>query len=402
MANVYVAVDVQNLETSAEEYGQTVPIGAILDRVKVEGYPVVLKAYADWAEPRIRDRMAEYQAYGFELVQLMSNSRGKNAGDIMLVLDVMESLHLPECPDVYVVVSGDGDFVPLAPKLRRKLKQFIAMGFGASSNTLLQGLCDQFIFLDALVADFEQKRRVKYQIPSSDEPAAAAPASPEQEIIDEEPEVVSPVSTVNDHPEPIYAEPPRIIDSGIPEPDYTDVKQTALYYRRVLQEYKRVRVESFYHREKLVKRAWDILEDDGGYVPLQDLFDELRDFADYNSYGIYPRGIEVILRTLYIARCFDLEGESHGFSLQTRVCPGPEIDASTALDMMNETYVRGLTMALPDIHLELGGLAHLLMDKVTPETTDKTREIIKKVRPFFGEPTALGQAFEEAQGPTEA
>lgn len=399
MANVYVAVDVQNLETSAEEYGQTVPIGAILDRVKLEGYPVVLKAYADWAEPRIKERMSEYQAYGFELVQLMSNSRGKNAGDIMLVLDVMESLHLPECPDVYVVVSGDGDFVPLAPKLRRKLKQFIAMGFGASSNTLLQGLCDQFIFLDALVADFEQKRRVKYQIPALDE--SAAQAVPEQETVDHEPEVVSPVLAINELPEPVHAEPPRIIDSGIPEPDYTDVKQTALYYRRVLQEYKRVRVESFYHREKLINRAWNIMEDSGGYVLLQDLFDELRDFADYNSYGIYPRGIEVILRTLYIARCFDLEGESHGFSLQAKVCPGPEIDAGAALDMMNETYVRGMIMALPDIHLELDGLSHLLMDRVTPETAAKTREIIKKVRPFYGEPTALGQAFEEAQGSPE-
>ncbi len=400
MANVYVAVDVQNLETSAEEFGQTVPIGAILDRVRLEGYPVVLKAYADWAEPRIRERMSEYQAYGFELVQLMSNSRGKNAGDIMLVLDVMESLHLPECPDVYVVVSGDGDFVPLAPKLRRKLKQFIAMGFSASSNTLLRGLCDQFIFLDALVADFEQKRRIKFPTPSLDETAAAQPV-PEPETVDEEPEAAYTASAVYDQPEPVQSQPPRILDSGIPEPDYADIKQTALYYRRVLQEYKRVRVESFYHREKLITRAWDILEDDGGYVLLQDLFDDLRDFADYNSYGIYPRGIEVILRTLYIARCFDLEGESHGFSLQTRVCPGPEIDAATALDMMNETYVRGLTMALPDIHLELDGLAHLLMDEVTPETVEKTLEIVKKVRPFYGEPTALGQAFEEAQGPPE-
>ena len=145
MANVYLAVDVQNLETSAEKYGQTVPVAALLDRIRIEGHPVVLRAYADWTEPGIKERMPDYRAYGFELIQLMSDSRGKNTGDIMLALDVMESLHLPDCPDIYVVISGDGDFVPLAPKLRRKLKQFIAMGFRASSNTILQRLCDQFI-----------------------------------------------------------------------------------------------------------------------------------------------------------------------------------------------------------------------------------------------------------------
>ena len=62
MANVYLAVDVQNLETSAEKYGQTVPVAPLLDRIRIEGHPVLLRAYADWTEPGIKERMPDYRA----------------------------------------------------------------------------------------------------------------------------------------------------------------------------------------------------------------------------------------------------------------------------------------------------------------------------------------------------
>ena len=403
MPNVYVAVDVQNIEASSENYGQSVPIAALLDRIKIEGYPVVLRAYADWVEATIRDRMPEYRAYGFELIQLMSDSRGKNSGDMMLAVDVMESLYSPDCPDIYVVVSGDGDFVPLAPKMRRKVKKFVAMGFRESSNSILRGLCDDFVYLEDLIADFEARRRTKHPALALEEaePETELEAAEVQEIVEEETtvnieQIAVPVQTAAvEHQIPTQ---PNIQQSvqHIPEPDYADTREAAAYYRRVLQEYKHVRMETYHYRALLVERAWNYMEDRGGYVDLQDIYDELRDYAFYNSYGIYPKGIEVILRTLYIARCFDIQGDSHPFSLDIRVCPGPGIDAQRALDMMNETYIRGMVMELPDIHLEVNGVAQLLMDEVTPESIDKAIEIIKKIRPFYDEPTSLGQALDDA------
>jgi len=408
MPTVYVAVDVQNLENGSDDHGQVIPIGALLDRVRAEGYPVVLRAYADWTESGIRERMPEYRAHGFELVQLMSDSRGKNTADIMLALDVMESLHLPDCPDVFVVISGDGDFVPLSPKLRRKLKQFIAMGFRDGSSTHLQRLADQFIYFEDLVADYEARRRTVPPTPQSEQAPAACPAAEEQPPAET---VAASAEPVPDTPEPqvtrIVAETiqPQTVEPDYPqiaEPDFSNPRESALYYRRVLQEFKHVRVESFYHRRKLVNRAWEYLQDRGVYVALQDIYDDLRDYADYNSFGIYPKGIEVILRTLYIARCFDLDGDVQGFDLRMRVYPGTGVDADTALDLMNLTYVRGITLAVPDIHLDVGGLAVLLMDEDTPETREKAADIVQRIRPFQDTPTAIGQAMfdaiEEARG----
>lgn len=403
MSTVYVAVDVQNIEVSSENYGQSVPIAALLERIKVEGYPVVLRAYADWVEPTIRERMPEYRAYGFELIQLMSDSRGKNSGDMMLAVDVIESLHSPDCPDVYVVVSGDGDFVPLAPKMRRKVKKFVAMGFRESSNSILRGLCDDFVYFEDLIADFEARRRTKHPIAVSEEtepepePEYTEPQETEEEettdTVDQAEIEVQPPSV--EHREPVRIQIQEYAQR-IPEPDYTNIRETAAYYRRVLQEYKHVRVETYYYRKLLIERAWNYMDDRGGYVDLRDIYDDLLDYAFYNSYGIYPKGIEVILRTLYIARCFDIQGDIHPFSLDIRVCPGPGIDAQRALDMMNETYVRGMTMELPDIHLEADGVAHLLMDEVTPESREKAIEIIKRVKPFYDEPTTLGMAIDSA------
>lgn len=74
---------------------------------------------------------------------------GKNSADIAIVVDVMEFLSLTPTVQVYVLATGDSDFVPLAQKLRSRGKVVIGVApKGRSVADTLIAACDRFERLD--------------------------------------------------------------------------------------------------------------------------------------------------------------------------------------------------------------------------------------------------------------
>jgi hypothetical protein len=70
---------------------------------------------------------------------------GKNSADIAIVVDVMEFLSLSPDVQVYVLATGDSDFVPLAHKLRQRGKVVIGVApAGRSVADTLVAACDRF------------------------------------------------------------------------------------------------------------------------------------------------------------------------------------------------------------------------------------------------------------------
>lgn len=70
---------------------------------------------------------------------------GKNSADIAIVVDVMEFLSLTPTVQVYVLATGDSDFVPLAQKLRSRGKVVIGVApKGRSVADTLVAACDRF------------------------------------------------------------------------------------------------------------------------------------------------------------------------------------------------------------------------------------------------------------------
>lgn len=74
----------------------------------------------------------------------------KNASDISLAVDVMNTLHERNI-DVFCIASSDSDFTALAHELRERGKKVIGMGMTTANPTYKSALSEPYIELDSLV-----------------------------------------------------------------------------------------------------------------------------------------------------------------------------------------------------------------------------------------------------------
>ncbi|HLD10542.1 MAG TPA: NYN domain-containing protein [Candidatus Nanoarchaeia archaeon] len=149
---VGVFVDVQNLYYSARHlYNSKVDFKEVLD-VAVRGRRLVRAlAYTIIADMKDEDTFFKaLSTIGFELrakdLQVFHTGGKKGDWDVGIAINAIE---IAPRVDVVILVSGDGDFVPLVEHLKRVFGCKVeAMSFGRSSSSLLKNAVDEFIDLD--------------------------------------------------------------------------------------------------------------------------------------------------------------------------------------------------------------------------------------------------------------
>jgi len=148
-----VFVDVQNMYYSAKNlYGAKVNFAQIL-KESIRGRSLI-RAIAYVIKADIKEEQNFFDALekiGFEVkakdLQIFPGGAKKGDWDIGLAMDTIE---LAPKLDTIVIVSGDGDYVPLVNHLRHALGCRIeVMAFGKSSSGLLKEECDMFTDLDS-------------------------------------------------------------------------------------------------------------------------------------------------------------------------------------------------------------------------------------------------------------
>ena len=118
-----------------DEITQHVPQHALVDR----------RVYGDFSLGKLEGWKTAALEHGIEMKMQGSPSKTKNATDMALCIDAMDILHHSSAPiDTYVIVTNDGDFAPLAQRLRRSGQHVVAVGTGAS----LMASCDSHIAID--------------------------------------------------------------------------------------------------------------------------------------------------------------------------------------------------------------------------------------------------------------
>ena len=148
-----VFVDVQNMYYSAKNlYNAKVNFAQILkvavqDRSLIRAIAYVIKADVK-EEQNFFDAL---EKIGFEVkakdLQIFAGGAKKGDWDIGLAMDTIE---LAPKLDTIVIVSGDGDYVPLINHLRHALGCRIeVIAFGKSGSALLKEECDLFVDMDA-------------------------------------------------------------------------------------------------------------------------------------------------------------------------------------------------------------------------------------------------------------
>lgn len=147
---VTVFIDVQNLYHSAKHlYQARVNFGEIL-KVAVAGRKLI-RAFAYV----IRTKTGEEQPFFEALLKLGIETRVKDLQEYVGGLkkgdwDVgiaVDAIKTSDGIDTVILVSGDGDYVPLLEYLRNKGKRVEVIAFGKSTSTRLREATDEFIDL---------------------------------------------------------------------------------------------------------------------------------------------------------------------------------------------------------------------------------------------------------------
>lgn len=159
---VGVFVDVQNLYYSAKYlYKKHVNFKTVLKDV-VQGRVLVrARAYVIKAEEVQNTFFEALRTAGFEVrvkdLQIFPGGAKKGDWDVGLAMDAIEQA--PKI-DTVIIVSGDGDYVPLIEHLRRALGCRIEVAaFGKSTSAKLKEVADSFLDLDKQKYLYQDRRR---------------------------------------------------------------------------------------------------------------------------------------------------------------------------------------------------------------------------------------------------
>lgn len=173
---VGVFIDVANMYYSAKAmYQKKVNFKAILD--EAVGDRNLIRAIAYVVQADVADEATFFEALthiGFEVkakeLQIFYGGNKKGDWDVGIAMDTIK---LAPKLDVVVIVSGDGDFVPLVEYLQSLGQKVEVVAFGRSASGKLKDAADRFVDLDANIKKFliSEVRRRK---PASSQNNAAA------------------------------------------------------------------------------------------------------------------------------------------------------------------------------------------------------------------------------------
>lgn len=159
-APVGVYVDFENLVCGADRglpgRVNPVPYAAITRLCRDYGNAVIRRAYADWANPQFGRYQEDLAMNGVDLIQVVRfGAARKNAADIRMAVDAMETLITHPEVSVFVLVAGDGDYTPLVQRLREFGKHVVGVGTEANASPRLVSVCSEYKYWGTLVAQVQ-------------------------------------------------------------------------------------------------------------------------------------------------------------------------------------------------------------------------------------------------------
>jgi uncharacterized LabA/DUF88 family protein len=163
---VAVLIDTQNMYHSAKHiHGAKLAFGKAVEEVVGNRLTVRVLAYvarsknADEAEKAFFDALEESNIeLRMKEVQEFSSGAKKADWDVGMAVDAVKLAHKV---DVIVLMTGDGDFVPLVEYLQAQGVIVEVAAFGESTNAQLRTVCDRFydISMEGTTALIGARRR---------------------------------------------------------------------------------------------------------------------------------------------------------------------------------------------------------------------------------------------------
>jgi uncharacterized LabA/DUF88 family protein len=173
-----VFIDWENIYISTvSEYNSKPNVSAILEKAREYGRIVSTTAYADWTDGDFRDAPPTLYSNGISPRYISaryfpggrSQKRRTNSIDVMLAVECADFLHNHPQVNTYVLVTGDGDFIPLVSLLRSRGKTVVVLGVSEATSYHLIESADHFISYASLLEE-ERAARARDRQPKKKAP----------------------------------------------------------------------------------------------------------------------------------------------------------------------------------------------------------------------------------------
>lgn len=143
MQKLAVLIDADNSSISS--------INPVLEEIAKYGISSVKRVYGDWSNESLKNWRDILLLNAITPVQQFAYTVGKDATDMILIIDAMDLLYSGSL-DGFCIISSDSDFTPLASRIRES--GLNVYGFGKKSTPdAFKKACDKFIFIENLISD---------------------------------------------------------------------------------------------------------------------------------------------------------------------------------------------------------------------------------------------------------
>jgi len=152
-SNIAMLIDCDNVSAKY--------IDSILDDLSKYGVVNIRNAYGNWKDPKLKGWEEALQNYAIKPIQQFGYTKGKNATDIAMIIDLMDLLYTKELSAVALITS-DSDFTPVVTRiLADGLKVY---GYGESKTPdAFVNACSQFIYVEKLYEARHEKEEPNRQ-----------------------------------------------------------------------------------------------------------------------------------------------------------------------------------------------------------------------------------------------
>ena len=129
-------------------------IQSVLEEVAKYGIASVKRVYGDWSSESLKSWRDVLLFHAITPVQQFAYTKGKDATDMILIIDAMDLLYSGAL-DGFCIVSSDSDFTPLASRIRES--GLTVYGFGKNKTPeAFRKACDKFVYVENLSTEEEK------------------------------------------------------------------------------------------------------------------------------------------------------------------------------------------------------------------------------------------------------
>ncbi|RMG71592.1 MAG: NYN domain-containing protein [Bacteroidetes bacterium] len=163
--HVALFIDFENLARGLEDaypsdFEDKLEAEPILRLAEEYGQVVLAHAYADWRFRTFNQFQTDLYRQGIELVHVLGKQhigkKLKNAVDIKMAIDAVETVWTLPHVQNFIIVSGDRDFIPVLKMLRRYGKTVVGVSPARAVSEDFATLCDRFMRFESLLRMYQE------------------------------------------------------------------------------------------------------------------------------------------------------------------------------------------------------------------------------------------------------